>query len=130
MTRYGGPRSGQPETDELGIEGSQIGRWKRFRNPALNTASYLVWNPGGIERACHANQDNVCAVYGRIGEVWYSQIGAQVGQIGTPLDEEHDDGTGHRVQHFQTQYITWNRETRTTCVYWNDGTISWHDGPC
>jgi hypothetical protein len=136
--RYGGPAGiGHPVNDERdqGVGGRisffQHGDW---RGPITS----LVWNPDRF-LPCTQHSDNVCAIYGRIREVWQMK-NLNPGfpdsnlDIGLPTEEEHDDWSQpdvYRVQGFQKMYITWNKQTYTSCIYTNDGSrLQWGDGQC
>ena len=134
MSRYGGPTGflGQASSNEYEACAPACGggRESNFINVAEGrTLSYLVWNPGTAGPACDLNGDNVCAVHGEIAERWVEVISVE-GQIGFPTDEEYDDGTGHRLQHFQNMYITWNESNGNACAFWLDGTEFSGSGPC
>jgi hypothetical protein len=113
LSRYGGTTGiGHPTSDEYSVN---HGRMNSFFNTSSNAGAYLVWNPGaGWGTPCSANGDNVCIVYGDIGIHW------RANEIGLPVDEEHDDGQGSRIQHFQFGFITWNDNTHHVCLYAND----------
>jgi hypothetical protein len=89
--------------------------------------TYLVWNPGTNGESCYSNDDNVCEVYGAIGEEW-AELVSDYEEVGLPIDEEYTDGTNIRRQDFQNMYITWNATNGNLCSYFRDG--SKYSGPC
>jgi hypothetical protein len=115
LSRYGGTTGiGHPTSDEYSAHG---GRMNSFFNTSSHASAYLVWNNGTMGTPCYANGDNVCIVYGDISNHWNAN------DIGLPVDEEHDDDFGSRIQHFQNGFITWSDETHHVCLYRNNGTL-------
>jgi hypothetical protein len=133
VTRYGGPgATGQPVTDEQPFgDGGAINTFVRTTNcggsgePVCGATTYLVWNPGGAQgptSRCFSYADNVCQVYGLIGELWH-EIGGGAGEL--PIDEasvtegfliQQDFGPpngGFLIQYNQQTGCTWARDNNT-----------------
>jgi hypothetical protein len=137
LSRYGGPvATGQPFEDEntnVGFVPAGSGAICPF---VVNSGVYwgdttfLVWNPGTHGPACYTNADNVCSIYGSIGNAWWKWVNNWKEYddfvIGLPVDEAYWIGT-HQRQDFWEGYITYNAATGGTCVYTNYGNLVLHD---
>jgi hypothetical protein len=124
-SRYGGPATtGQTNADEAAFRSGAI---CTFTWAPSGAELYLVWNPGGggYGSSCSTNTDNVCEVYGRIGQVW-----SGISAAGAPIDEIYDWSANHLRQDFQNMYFIYNTSDGATCVYDNDGTLVQSDGSC
>lgn len=120
MSRYGGVQlAGHPITDEE-LADSDGDMMNTFLNS--NAYTYLVWNRGLNNGSVCNTPDNVCAIYGAIGQEWRNWLSYNYGVL--PIDEEHNyGGTNNKKQLFQNQFIiTWNASNGAVCT-WQLGTL-------
>jgi uncharacterized protein with LGFP repeats len=119
-SRYGGASGiGHPTADEVSFgQYSDIGALSIFYNTEFSSYAYLVWNPDTYyTENCFVHSDNVCEVYGAIGQAWYTADGGLYHAVGNPVDEASNWDSQHAGQSFNNGYITWNNTNGNICAY-------------
>jgi hypothetical protein len=117
-SRYGRADGiGHPTQDEQSFgKFSDIGALSVFYNTSVSAYAYLVWNPDTYWwENCSVHSDNVCEVYGAIGQAWF--VDGLVNTVGNPVNEESQWDQSHQGQSFNNGYITWNNQNGNICAY-------------